>query len=60
HRDLTVVAAGELHRTLRSLEAGGCSALRQAFSGAMALAQERIDAGHAELDAATPRRLVGA
>lgn len=60
HRDLTVEAAERLHARLSTLEARGCSALHRAFQGEMSVADARLSESHAELDRATPDRLIGA
>ncbi len=57
HRDLTINAARALADDLNALETPGCRALRQAFSGKVALAGERLDEIHAQFDRDTPERL---
>ena len=57
HRDLTINAARALADDLNALETRGCRALRQAFSGKVALAGERLDEIHAQFDRNTPERL---
>lgn len=57
HRDLTIDAARALADDLNALETPGCRALRQAFSGKVALAGERLDEIHAQFDRNTPERL---
>ena len=57
HRDLTIDAASALADDLDALETQGCGALRQAFSGKVALAGERLDEIHAQFDRNTPERL---
>lgn len=50
HRDITVELAGKLLATLRSLEAGTCSALGRAAEGALALVDEELQERHAQFD----------
>lgn len=57
HRDLTVEAAETLAQELEALETRGCRALEQAFAGAVALADARLEEAHAQLDRDTPARL---
>lgn len=57
HRDLTIEAARILASDLNALEAQGCRALEQVFSGEVALAGVRLDEIHAEFDRDTPGRL---
>ena len=54
---LTINAARALADDLNALETRGCRALRQAFSGKVALAGERLDEIHAQFDRNTPERL---
>ena len=57
HRDLTVHAARSLAHNLEQLRTRGCRALEQAFAGEVALADERLEEAHAQLDRDTPPRL---
>jgi len=57
HRDLTVDAARSLAANLARLRTRGCRALEQAFAGEVALADERLEEAHAQLDRDTPSRL---
>lgn len=57
HRDLTVHAAQSLAHNLEQLRTRGCRALEQAFAGEVALADERLEEAHAQLDRDTPARL---
>jgi predicted secreted Zn-dependent protease len=57
HRDLTVRAAETLVAELEGLSTRGCRALRQAFAGALSIADDRLRQAHADYDRATPRRL---
>jgi len=59
HRDLIVEAADEITRVLSRLEARGCMNLRRAVAGTLSIHGSRLEEAHAELDAATPERLVG-
>lgn len=57
HRALTVEAAEALVARLGELETRGCRSLEQAFAGAVALADARLQEAHEQLDRETPARL---
>lgn len=57
HKDLVVEAAADLLEELSGLRARGCGVLRGVVSSTLAIADQRLDEAHQELDAQSPRRL---